>query len=257
MRAAVLRGDETISVRFFDGDVDTAFVLGVQSNLNHGLPLTSADREAAVCRILRTHPNWSNRAIAAVTGISAKTVGVIRTCATGDEQQLHTRLGLDGKSRPVDAAAGRRRAGELIAENPTASLRQIARAAGVSPGTVRNVRERLRSGQDPVPVRASGYRKRQPEHTTVVRRADIDSSTLARLRQDPALRLSERGRALLQLLDAHTRNVPEWAGLADAVPAHCLDAVAALARELVAMWQEFSERVESRAHDLGVVLVAR
>jgi hypothetical protein len=51
LRAAELRGDKTIAVRFFDGDDDAAFVLAVQANIAHGLPLSFADREAAAVRI--------------------------------------------------------------------------------------------------------------------------------------------------------------------------------------------------------------
>jgi ParB-like chromosome segregation protein Spo0J len=52
LNAAILRGEKTIRARFFEGATAQAFVLAVQSNIAHGLPLTTADREAAAARII-------------------------------------------------------------------------------------------------------------------------------------------------------------------------------------------------------------
>ncbi|MFD4155336.1 ParB/RepB/Spo0J family partition protein, partial [Streptomyces hydrogenans] len=78
LRATVLRGEPRIAVRYVDGPVADLFIRSVRANIGHGLPLTLEDRKAAVLRILATHPHWSDRAIAAVTGVSPKTVGVVR-----------------------------------------------------------------------------------------------------------------------------------------------------------------------------------
>lgn len=154
LHAATLRGRDVIEVKFFDGSVRDAFVLAVKSNMQHGLPLTLSDRTAAALRIVKTHPEWSDRAVAAATGLAAKTVAAIRRrSATGEVPQLHSRIGRDSKARPVNSTEGRRLASALIAKNPDASLREIATAAGVSPGTVRDVRQRLQRNEDPVPPR--------------------------------------------------------------------------------------------------------
>src|SRR5436190_22914423 len=47
LRAAQLRGEETVEVQFFDGGEDLVFVAAVQANISHGLPLSLADRQAA------------------------------------------------------------------------------------------------------------------------------------------------------------------------------------------------------------------
>ncbi|HEY1620466.1 MAG TPA: ParB/RepB/Spo0J family partition protein, partial [Streptosporangiaceae bacterium] len=73
LRAALLRGQPTISVRFLDGSAEDAFISAVQANIEHGLPLTLADREAAADRIIATHPWRSDRWIATVTGLAAST----------------------------------------------------------------------------------------------------------------------------------------------------------------------------------------
>ncbi|MEE3922534.1 ParB/RepB/Spo0J family partition protein [Micromonospora sp. BRA006-A] len=75
LRAAVLRGETQIAARLFDGTVEAAFVLAVQANVTHGLPLSLADREAAAQRILRSHPHWSDRAVATAAGLRGEDRG--------------------------------------------------------------------------------------------------------------------------------------------------------------------------------------
>ncbi|MFD1048366.1 ParB N-terminal domain-containing protein, partial [Kibdelosporangium lantanae] len=73
LRAAVLRRQDFIDAYLVDAEPDDVFVLAVEANIQHGLPLTFADRKAAAARIVRSHPHWSDRAIAAKTGLSPKT----------------------------------------------------------------------------------------------------------------------------------------------------------------------------------------
>jgi hypothetical protein len=84
LQAATLRGLDRVLVRFFDGSADDAFVLAVQLNSRHGLPLSPADRRAAANRILRSHPHWSDQAVATVTGTSDKTVAALRRRSTSE-----------------------------------------------------------------------------------------------------------------------------------------------------------------------------
>jgi ParB-like chromosome segregation protein Spo0J len=174
LRAAVLRGLPTIAARYFDGPEHDAFVLAVVTNTAHGLPLTRADRTRAAERILVSHPGWSDRAIAGVAGLAPGTVAAIRRdlatrdLATRDlaaggrsPAGATARVGLDGRVRPVDAEAGRRRAAAVVERFPQASLREIASRAGISTGTAWDVRERIRRGEDPVPLQA----RRGTKHT--------------------------------------------------------------------------------------------
>src|SRR5882724_2672517 len=186
VRAALLRGEDEIDARFFDGAERDAFVLAVRLNAAHGLPLTRTDRRAAATRIIRSHPQWSDRMIAAAAGLSPKTVGAIRRRLSGELPQSNTRVGHDGRARPVDTSDGRRLAGELISHNPRASLREVARAAGISPATVRSVRERINRGESPV-------LSRPPDVTA---RPGV-TELLPILSRDPSLRFNEHGRALL------------------------------------------------------------
>ncbi|MGW0121079.1 nuclease [Streptomyces sp. NPDC003327] len=149
LEAARLRGDETIKARFLDCSNSEALVIAMKANGTHGLPLSKADRVSGAQRVLGSHPDWSDRAIAGITGLSAKTIASLRD-RTGDATPLDgKRIGRDGRRRPVDAGEGRRRAAEYIAAHPNAPLRQVARETDVSLGTVHDVSARLRRGEGP------------------------------------------------------------------------------------------------------------
>jgi ParB-like chromosome segregation protein Spo0J len=222
LRAALLRGQRVIPVRFFDGSEPDAFVLAVEANATHGLPLSAADRTAAATRILASHPYWSDRAVSSVAGLSAKTVAALRRSTTGENARQEARTGSDGRVRPLSSASARMLASQLIADNPSASLREIAHRAGTSPSTVRDVRHRMKRGEHPVPLR-----QRSPEPATAtpsrsaagpVKRIGTEPggpvpqqanrlSTLEALSNDPSLRHTDSGRYLLRLLSTHA--IPE------------------------------------------------
>jgi limonene-1,2-epoxide hydrolase len=238
LRAAVLRGHRRVEVEYVNGPVEDVFVLSVSANVS---TLSTADREAAVRRLLRSHPRWSDRAISASTGLAAKSVGVLRRAVGG---RAEVRVGRDGKVRPLNSAAGRRLAGRMISEQPDASLRDIARVAGVSPGTVRDVRRRLTAGLDPVPERMRAAERAEgevPVPRTEVRAPD---TTLPILRRDPSLRFNENGRHALRWLEAHAVSSGEWAGVVSGVPSHCRELVADMARGCAEAWVEMAEALE-------------
>jgi ParB-like chromosome segregation protein Spo0J len=147
LMAASLQGREMIDVVFFDGNEADMFLRAVQENVAHGLPLPQADRRAAAERIIASHPQMSDRAISHSVGLAAKTIAAIRKHLIEEVPQSNARLGRDGKVRPLDSGIGRRRAAELLTEQPEASLRDVARAAGISPATVLDVRKRLERGE--------------------------------------------------------------------------------------------------------------
>ncbi|MEU5898906.1 ParB/RepB/Spo0J family partition protein [Streptomyces venezuelae] len=169
LRATVLRGEREIAVRFLDGYESDVFVVAVQANTTHGLPLTRADRNAAATRIIQSHPQWSDRMIASFAGLSPKTVGSIRRRLGDDLPAAPVRIGRDGRTRPVDSSVARAATGEFIRTHPDATLRQIAGAAGVSRSTARDVRRRLAEGETGdgaavvAGVRAGAGRHLQPQ----------------------------------------------------------------------------------------------
>ncbi|MFD2467426.1 ParB/RepB/Spo0J family partition protein [Amycolatopsis silviterrae] len=255
VRAGKLRGQETVRVRFYDGSEDDAFVIAVQHNNNHGLPLSLADRTAATARIIGSHSQWSDRRIAEVTGLSAATVRAVRLRSTAPSAQSNTRLGRDGRLRPVNSTVGRMLASRLLEENPDAPLRQIAEAAGISASTALDVRDRLRNGRDPVPrklrERHFGRDRRAPSAQDVPeQRAGVDwESVLHRVRSDPSLRFTDTGRALLRLFDPRLLHAEQRTRLADSVPAHCTTTIAHLAKLTSEAWGELAAELEQRGED--------
>ncbi|MEQ0558586.1 streptomycin biosynthesis protein [Amycolatopsis sp. NEAU-NG30] len=251
VHCARVRGHRMIEARIYHGDDKDAFVLAVRLNVTHGLPLTSADRCAAATRIVASHPQWSNRMIATMAGIAPATVAQIRKRSAGQAAQPGSRVGQDGRTRPVDTAAGREKAYELLVGNPGASLRSIAREAGISPATVRDVRRRIEEGKGPVPDR----RRRRPEPVdgiplprtapaSVIPHSEL-SAILDSLKKDPAFRFSQKGRSLLRWLDQHLAGMAAWHQIAGDVPPHGQATIAKFLHIYADAWKEFATHVEN------------
>jgi hypothetical protein len=250
LRAAALLARPEVEVRWFDGHPDDAFVLAVEANTATGLPLFTADRRAAAARIVTTHPTRSDRWIGLVTGLAATTVGAIRRCSTVPDGQSNSRVGRDGRVRPIDGAGGRLLAAELMRADPDRSLREIARAAGIAPSTALDVRNRLRAGADPLPAGRTTIRRpdagRAPE-------SGVDPvAVLGVLRNDPSLRFTESGRALLRWLGLHVVDDRAAAALIGDLPPHCAGPVAALARHNAEFWGRFGDRLARLAGDCAL-----
>lgn len=263
-RAARMRGDACIPARFFAGGAADAFVLAVRANVTHGLPLSLADRRRAAARIITTHPNWSDRMIGSAAGLDPRTVADVRQ-AGGAVTEGQVRIGQDGRARPVDGAQGRIAASKLLTDNPGMSLRQIAREVGISPETVRDVRNRLQLGEDPVP---SGSRSRKRGAVTrsmaknstttpcVAQPSPVSSrvammQAVQRLATDPALRFTDTGRALLRMLHVQMAGMEEWGRIGQNLPPHCGITVASLSREFAAMWHRIAEDVEQKLAEIA------
>lgn len=149
LEAAKLRGDSSIKARFVDCSNSEALVIAMKANVSHGLPLSKTDRVSGAQRVLSSHPDWSDRAVARITGLSAKTIASLREKSSEGTPLDGKRIGRDGRRRPVGPGEGRLRAAEYIAEHPNAPLRQVARETDVSLGTVHDVSARLRRGESP------------------------------------------------------------------------------------------------------------
>jgi hypothetical protein len=215
-------------------------------------------------RIILSHPQWSDRMIASVAGVAARTVAEIRKRYAEKSINGDVRIGQDGRVRPINGAHRRLLAFELISDNPELPLRQVARAAGISPETARDVRNRIRRGEDPVPKRRGRERAAvavQPERrrplpapgdgfafaSTEKGRA----AAIQRLRGDPALRFTETGRTLLRLLNVHMMNTEEWENIGENIPPHCSSIIANLARECAERWRELADQVERKVADIA------
>ena len=265
VEVAKLRGEWNISARIVDCTEEEALVLAVKSNTLHGLPLSRADRISSAKRILTAHLDWSDRAVAGITGLSAKAIASLRNSSTGEAQFNGKRLGRDGKRRPVMPAEGRQRAAEYIHAHPEASLREVARATDVSLGTVHGLRERIRreaddaSGRPELVVDQVGCHPVPPpppppsplvplSSVGVIQGAGVCGAQRltwpaisAKLAADPALRYNEGGRAFLRWMAGHSMQSDEWREFFDAVPQHWLRAVTRIAVGMSEEWQQFAE----------------
>ncbi|MFC0107541.1 ParB N-terminal domain-containing protein [Kibdelosporangium aridum] len=264
LEAARQRGDQTIPARFVDCSDSEALVIAMEANTSHGLPLTKNDRLAGATRVLTDHPDWSDRAIASITGLSAKTIASLRTrVATPDNNK---RLGRDGRRRPVTACEGRRRAAEYIKNNPNAPLRQVARETDVSLGTVHDVCNRLRRGISPErngnrtappnkatrtpeptphPAAITSVPLRRKNHVdTPVTWADV-ATTIAK---DPTIRYTTGGKEFLQWMAHHAGNPEKWRTFITTLPSHWLSTIAPIADNISKEWSQFAEQLKQAEH---------
>lgn len=257
VEAAKINGRTVIEAVVFDGSADDAFMLAVQANSAHGLPLAMEDRRAAVERIVRSRPELSDRTVATAAGLSAKVVGDIRR-SSADIPQSNVRIGQDGRARPLDPSAGRMAAVDVLARQPEASLRVIAKEAGVSVSTARDVRERLRAGKNPLPPSQRGRdelsSRRTANHEGGFSRGHSSGKTDARstldmLRQDPGLRYTESGRDLLRWLARRVLGPMEWRDLAGEIAPHSAVLLTRLAYECADTWAQFAEELEAGKQD--------
>lgn len=282
LRVVELLGEDRIAVRFFDGDQEDARLLAVAANIAHGRPLSTTDRTAAAMRIFSAHPQWSDRAVAVVAGLSPKKIGRLRREMA--LPQSDSRVGRDGRVRPIDTAHRRERAGELIRTNPGFSLRQIAAEVGLAPATVADVRNRIQRGDSPVPrgvrgraAQAADAARHAPAEAvtvrvpatgaTVTRLPSARRRTLAEekapvmaledvrkitgmLTRDPSLRHNASGRSVLRLLDVCSLITRERQKIAETVPAHCKESVARLAEGYAGMWRLLAEELVQQVEEM-------
>lgn len=285
LRAARIRDRRHIAVRFFDGDEQDAALLSVAINVAQGRPLSPADRVAAAERVFRSRPQWSDRAVAAVVGLSATKVAQIRGEVVEGDDEARFRVGRDGRARPMNAAQGRELASRLIRTNPHASLRQIARKAGIAPATVADVRNRMRRGEDPLPPRqrvlvaekepapvarqpdepaherpvaAPVPGSRTAEHPVLLDEPPVDASSAAlkkivnTLCRDPSLRLSKSGRRLLRLFEVGGLVADNRGWLIAHAPSHCMEMIALLADGYAESWRLLAEDLRREKTTLGL-----
>lgn len=252
LHAARSRNRTTVEVVYFDGSESEAFVLAVEANVKHGLPLPLSDRKKSAERILQSFPEWSDRAIAATVGLSHKTVGVIRRSCAEPGVQPVTRIGRDGRARSLNPAEGRLRACDLLSRRPDASLREVARSAGISVATARDVRERLTKGKSPLPggVAPGNSRPRSDRPRSDRPRPGLPSADLVTaldsLKRDPALKYSSEGRAMVRWLEARIIRKGE-ADLVMRAPSHQATKIAAIARAFAACWDQIAAQLEHQA----------
>lgn len=239
--AAKLRGLTQVPVQVFAGSVEDAVAESIRRNVRHGKPLSMAERCAAAQRLCERCPEWSDRKIAEICGVSPKRVAALRdTKGRGSDEGPERRTGRDGKTRPTDPAAIRRRIAEYLAEAPHATLRQVSSAVGASQATVLDVKRRLAQGLDPVP------RGLQPSQSTGVEHPPSETPDVA-VEAPLSLGPDPEHLKLKDWLCDHAVEDNQFDVWLPVVPTGRLYEVADLAKGAAACWARFAQALEQRA----------
>ena len=238
--AARRLGIDEVPVEVFAGYAQDALLEFVQRNLTTGDGLNRRERSKAARRILCAHPDWADRRIGDICGVSPKAVGqlrqsLMRTFGPGQIRWSDVRVGRDGRRRPVDPADRRAKVAEALAANPDVSLRTIARLVGVSPETVRRVRMGL--GEQVWPAAGHALDGAQPAPY---------SSRRVQWQPDAAIRSHPDGAAVAEFMlrtDVDDHDLERHAGLA---PSATAAEIAEHARRCAEYWMSLAVTVEAR-----------
>jgi hypothetical protein len=208
-------------------------------------------------KILEGCPEWSDRGIAARTGLSGKTVGALRRKAADRIAQAPVRVGRDGRARPLHREeSGRAAVGlppgrsadpsaELLAGRPVGPAREQLGAAPRSHFT-----RRLVGGERADGAAVSGpgaLSAAAPAARALGGYADPDTQ-LASLKRDPALKYSKDGREMIRWLETHVVRDADL-GLVLQAPAHQARKIAVLARACAANWNGIAMRMDLAGDD--------
>jgi ParB-like chromosome segregation protein Spo0J len=217
---------------FFTGTELEALVMAVEANVKHGKPLSRGERQAAARVFLTSCPDRSDRWVADVCGLSHTTVAALRRALSLAGPQMRT--GRDGRRRPVDPLPGRVAVARAIADNPSTTVRQAARAAGVAPSTARRIVAALNGSGDVSPA---------PKLPIAPPALDVEEAPTLDLRAETSAELTEAAswwaRTAVSLEDLHNR-------LGD-VPLSRVYEVADECRRRARSWSEIANALEMRA----------
>lgn len=284
LAAARRLGHDTVQVLAFEGNPDQAFVEAVRRNIGHGLPLSVADRTRAGEHMLRRHPDWSNRRIAEVCGLSPHTVAKLRESPPSGGKQPGPIAPASTVASAAPVAARQSKAVVRSAGREPRPERDLPRgndrivdiesrwgrdgkARPVQPGLLRErVVEAIRANPGGSLRQIASVAKVSPETVRRIRKeADQpegpDISILAALRapaecdtdwrDDPALRSNPH---LVSWLD-HTDPAGDLESFALGVPLSRVYELADEARRRAGRWAAFAEVLESRVRSRGYSLL--
>jgi hypothetical protein len=195
--------------------------------------------------LIHFYPDWSDRRIAEICGVSPSTVKSVRLedaaggCPSDQFEHLDSRIGRDGRQRPANPAQSRQRVLAAIESHPEGSLRGLARIAGTSPETVRRIRIRLQHAPelatDGLPV---------PLH--IVSDVQGFGTRIGQGHEDPALATCSDG--FTEFLRS-TAVDKDPASVAALVPLGRVYEVADEARRRAAFWSQLEEALNRRGRE--------
>jgi hypothetical protein len=267
-----LRLEAIRAIRFI-GSRDDAYLESVRRNVQHGLPLSFPDRMRAAQRVLARDPDWSDRRISSLCGLSAKVVARLRrgqrdhlSAKDGVGDGFERRIGRDGRSRPAQTGEVQERVRRVLEHNPGRSLRALAAMAEASPETVRVLRAKMAEETLPPPLlhRAGGEavpkRHRSNENLPAAgqqRLARRDGGAVnGRWLSDPALWACGDGGDFVRWF-ANSDPGDKWDHFVWAVPVGRVYEIVDEARHRAASWTSFASMLESRIRERVVAPQAR
>jgi ParB-like chromosome segregation protein Spo0J len=127
---------------------DEQLLFAIRANATHGLRYGPDDARVVARAVISIHPEWSDRRIAQESGTTHPTVGKVRAemeasggVPPGKAFQVTRdgRVGRDEKPHPTRGAATAK-AQRVLEKDPTASVREVAKKAGVSPATAQQAK---------------------------------------------------------------------------------------------------------------------
>lgn len=241
--AARRRGTTVLCVEWFDGDELSTLHEFIRRNIHHGLAVSAEDRSRGVQRSLRLDPGWSDRRIAHGCGVSPKLVARMR----GESAQagLEKRVGRDGRARPVRAGAMRHQIAEALECDPGASLRVIAARLGVSPETVRTVRNELQGASPLAP--ASHLFGAAVDTDEQYRLLSCRMPAPEPWRGDQAFHSTQEGVSFAEWFESTEVNLAEHR--VDEVPLSRVYEIADEARRRAGFWSKFADDLERRTRN--------
>jgi hypothetical protein len=220
VRAAVLRQDTRIRATYVSGSESELLILAVQANAAHGRPLSITDRKGAAGRLLSLAPDMSDRAVAAICGLSPTTVGLLRSSVLPNGQS-GLRRGRDGRVR------GTRKPEIQTGESATGSVPSDATVQRDLSGSFRSAR-----------------RARLP--TARLEPADAPNRSVGSqpLLSDAAFHTSPHLEEFAAWFDGHRVTGQEVTLVVSLVPKSRLYEVSAEARSRANFWQEMAAQLE-------------
>lgn len=221
------------------GDADIPPII-VVNNTAQGQPLTLKDRKAAAARLLGIYPDWSDRMIASIAGLSHPTVAAIRrrSLSTGKAFQLNCRLGQDGKTHPAVSRDGLKAAAAAANDaDQIESLHGVGGQANGPVGAVHDLRARRKQGEQP-----SGAKTHAAGVDVFLARGQ---AVVQKLRKNPSVWMTDNGKALTRMLLHSVQLVGLVQAASRATPEHCRGIIAEAASALSDAWRRLAQELRA------------
>jgi ParB-like chromosome segregation protein Spo0J len=231
-------GRTHIDAVLFSGGHTEAVIIAIRANVRHGKPLTRSERRAAAHTLLARCPDRSDRWLAEICGLSHSTVARLRRTSPEAETPngAPSRIGRDGRRRPLDPLIGRAEVARVIAEHPQGSIRETAGAARVAPSTARRIIAEVRQspeGSRTVATPGGANNQLRPEAPVPVT-------------GDPAFKSPDLA-ATVSWLETTAITTDDFTTYLNHVPLGRIYELADECRRRANTWRGIAERLESQA----------